>query len=86
MFEKYFITNEASQDSSKSAKPSSTEKKSKISADFEMELRKLYKIKSVIYTAFGVQVDFLKKPEQKEILDIIDARVRFKDKSIFIEF
>lgn len=81
MFKKYFITqvNEASTEKEK-------QPQKKITTNFEEELRKLYKIKSVIYTAFGVQIDFLKKPEKEEILNVIDAKVKFKDKSIFIEF
>lgn len=81
MFKKYFITqiNEASNEKEK-------QPQKKITTNFEEELRKLYKIKSVIYTAFGVQIDFLKKPEKEEILNAIDAKVKFKDKSIFIEF
>ena len=58
----------------------------KISDDFETELRKLYKIKSVINTAFGVQIDFYKKPERDEILALVDSKVKFKGNSIFIEF
>jgi hypothetical protein len=58
----------------------------KITTDFETELRKLYKIKSVINTAFGVQVDFYKKPERDEILALVDSVVKFKGNSIFIEF
>lgn len=81
MFKKYFITqiNEASTEKEKL-------QQKKITTNFEEELRKLYKIKSVIYTAFGVQIDFLKKPEKEEIINVIDAKVKFKDKSIFIEF
>ena len=81
MFKKYFTTqiNEASAEKEK-------QPQKKITTNFEEELRKLYKIKSVIYTAFGVQIDFLKKPEKEEILNVIDAKVKFKDKSIFIEF
>ena len=58
----------------------------KISDDFETELRKLYKIKSVINTAFGIQIDFYKKPEKDEILALVDSKVKFKGNSIFIEF
>ena len=61
-------------------------KQFKISDDFETELRKLYKIKSVINTAFGVQIDFYKKPEKDEILALVDSKVKFKGNSIFIEF
>lgn len=82
-FKDFFKTemNEAVQTSSK------TEVKNiKIKDDFETELRKLYKIKMVINTAFGVQIDFYKKPEKEEILNIIDLNVKFKGNSIFIEF
>ena len=83
-FKEYFKSNQTNVLTE--AEKTSTETKQKIKTDFETELRKLYKIKSVIYTAFGVQIDFLKKPEKDEILNIIDSKVRFKDKSIFIEF
>lgn len=82
MFKKYFITEKTE----KQETTKSVTKQKKITTDFETELRKLYKIKSVIYTAFGVQIDFLKKPEKEEILSTVDANVKFKDKSIFIEF
>lgn len=62
------------------------EKPQKINTDFETELRKLYKIKSVINTAFGIQIDFYKKPLKDEILELVDSKVKFKDTSIFIEF
>ena len=61
------------------------EKPQKINTDFETELRKLYKIKSVINTAFGIQIDFYKKPLKDEILELVDSKVKFKDTSIFIE-
>lgn len=81
MFKKYFTTQIVEASTEKEKQP-----QKKITTNFEEELRKLYKIKSVIYTAFGVQIDFLKKPEKEEILNVIDAKVKFKDKSIFIEF
>lgn len=67
-------------------KETKSSKNIKIKDDFETELRKLYKIKSVINTAFGVQVDFYKKPERDEILALVDSVVKFKGNSIFIEF
>lgn len=79
MFKQYFITEKAEE----IKKPKEVQK---ITTDFESELRKLYKIKSVIYTAFGVQIDFLKKPEKNEILALVDSEVKFKGNSIFIEF
>ena len=78
-FRAYFIT-EAVKDDKKETKIS------KINTNFEDELRKLYKIKSVINTAFGVQIDFYKKPEKDEILALVDSKVKFKGNSIFIEF
>lgn len=80
-FRKYFITEKPINEAE--VKPAKTVK---ITSDFETELRKLYKIKSVIYTAFGIQIDFLKKLEKEEILALVDAKVKFKDRSIFIEF
>ena len=62
------------------------QKQVKISDDFETELRKLYKIKSVINTAFGIQIDFYKKPMKDEILALVDSKVKFNANSIFIEF
>ena len=59
---------------------------SKIGTNFEDELRKIYKIKSVINTAFGIQIDFYKKPEKDEILNLVDSEVKFKGASIFILF
>ena len=79
MFKQYFITENVEE----IKKPKEVQK---ITTDFETELRKLYKIKSVIYTAFGVQIDFLKKPEKNEILALVDSEVKFKGNSIFIEF
>lgn len=83
MFKKYFIT-----EAEEVSKTPLAKKQTKISSDFELELRKLYKIKMVIYTAFGIQIDFLKSIEKDEILNIIDPKfnVKFKGKSIFIEF
>lgn len=86
MFKKYFITEKVEKAEPAKVATKAVEKQKKITADFETELRKLYKIKSVIYTAFGVQIEFLKKPEKEEILSTVDANVKFKDKSIFIEF
>lgn len=88
-FTNYFKTgsfeklSEATQNKPEEKKDS---KNIKIKDDFETELRKLYKIKSVINTAFGVQVDFYKKPERDEILALVDSVVKFKGNSIFIEF
>lgn len=82
-FKEYFnttLTEAVVQD--KKEKP----KTQKINTDFETELRKLYKIKSVINTAFGVQIDFYKKPIKDEITELVDSKVKFKDTSIFIEF
>lgn len=86
MFKKYFLDdiNESTKEDKVINK--STKQPQKISSNFEDELRKLYKIKSVIYTAFGIQIEFLKKPEQTDILNLLDSKVKFKDKSIFIEF
>jgi hypothetical protein len=83
-FKEYFNTTltEATLDKEKP----NTHKPQKINTDFETELRKLYKIKSVINTAFGIQIDFYKKPLKDEILELIDSKVKFKDTSIFIEF
>ena len=85
-FKDYFgqnLTEATAQD--KKEKPN-TQKPQKINTDFETELRKLYKIKSVINTAFGIQIDFYKKPLKDEILELVDSKVKFKDTSIFIEF
>lgn len=79
-FKQYFI-NEAVQNKIEDKK-----ELVKIKDDFETEIRKLYKIKSVINTAFGIQIDFYKKPEKDEINLLIDSRVKFKGNSIFIEF
>ena len=79
MFKQYFITEKVEE-------IKKSKEVQKITTDFETELRKLYKIKSVIYTAFGVQIDFLKKPEKNEILALVDSEVKFKGNSIFIEF
>lgn len=87
-FKDYFKTNltEAIQNKSEENKEDKSSKILKIKDDFETELRKLYKIKSVINTAFGIQIDFYKKPEKDEILALVDSRVKFKGTSIFIEF
>lgn len=79
-FKQYFI-NEAVQNKTEDKKESV-----KIKDDFETEIRKLYKIKAVINTAFGIQIDFYKKPEKDEINLLIDSKVKFKGNSIFIEF
>ena len=81
-FREYFIT-EAVKEDKKEQKPT---KVSKINNNFEDELRKLYKIKTVINTAFGIQIDFYKKPEKDEILALVDSKVKFKGNSVFIEF
>ena len=80
-FREYFIT-----EADKNVKDETKTKVSKINTNFEDELRKLYKIKSVINTAFGVQIDFYKKPEKDEILNLVDSEVKFKGASIFILF
>lgn len=56
--------------------------------DIEDELRKYFKIKEIIYSSFGIQIDFYKKISPDEINAILDSKinVKFKDKSIFIEF
>ena len=83
-FKQYFIT-EAKEDT-KEVQTSKSPKIQKINKDFEEELRKHYKIKMVINTAFGVQIDFYKKPERDEILMLVDSEVKFKGNSIFISF
>ena len=83
-FKQYFIT-EAKEDT-KEVQTSKSPKIQKINKDFEEELRKHYKIKMVINTAFGVQIDFYKKPERDEILALLDSEVKFKGNSIFISF
>lgn len=83
-FKQYFIT-EAKEDT-KEVQTSKSPKIQKINKDFEEELRKLYKIKMVINTAFGIQIDFYKKPERDEILALVDSEVKFKGNSIFISF
>ena len=80
-FREYFIT-----EADKNVKDETKTKVSKISTNFEDELRKIYKIKSVINTAFGIQIDFYKKPEKDEILVLVDSEVKFKGNSIFILF
>ena len=80
-FREYFIT-----EADKNVKDETKTKVSKISTNFEDELRKIYKIKSVINTAFGIQIDFYKKPEKDEILNLVDSEVKFKSASIFILF
>ena len=81
-FREYLITEAVKEDKKDETKT----KISKISNNFEDELRKLYKIKSVINTAFGIQIDFYKKPEKDEILNLVDSEVKFKGNSIFISF
>ena len=83
-FKQYFIT-EAKEDT-KEVQTSKSPKIQKINKDFEEELRKRYKIKMVINTAFGIQIDFYKKPERDEILALVDSEVKFKGNSIFISF
>ncbi len=82
-FKNYFINEAETKVPDKNTKE---QKQVKISDDFETELRKLYKIKSVINTAFGVQIDFYKKPMKDEILALVDSKVKFNANSIFIEF
>lgn len=62
--------------------------KAKITKNFEDELRQYFKIKDVVYSSFGVQIDFYKKVSEDEIRSIIDnsVKIKFKEKSIFIEF
>lgn len=46
-----------------------------------------YKIKLVIPTSFGVQIDFAKKYEEKDIKNILkDYNIKIKDKSVFIVY
>ena len=82
MFREYFI-NEV-----EDIKKEQPKKIQKISKNFEEELRKYFKIKEVVYSSFGVQIDFFKKISKEEIQAIMDPKVKikFKDKSIFIEF
>ena len=82
MFREYFI-NEI-----EDIKKEQPKKIQKISKNFEEELRKYFKIKEVVYSSFGVQIDFFKKISKEEIQAIMDPKVKikFKDKSIFIEF
>ena len=82
MFREYFI-NEV-----EDKKQEQPKKIQKISKNFEEELRKYFKIKEVVYSSFGVQIDFFKKISKEEIQVIMDPKVKikFKDKSIFIEF
>jgi len=84
-FKKYFVTDTIISEAKTEDKKENV-KPQKISGDFESELRKLHKIKSVINTAFGIQIDFFKKPLKDEILELVDSKVKFKDNSIFIEF
>lgn len=81
-FRQYFINEAVKEDKKDETKP----KINKINTNFEDELRKLYKIKSVINTAFGVQIDFYKKPEKDEIQELVNSEVKFKGNSIFIYF
>lgn len=85
MFREYFI-NEI-EDINKE-QPKKIQKIQKINKNFEEELRKYFKIKEVVYSSFGVQIDFFKKISKEEIQVIMDPKVKikFKDKSIFIEF
>jgi hypothetical protein len=46
-----------------------------------------FKINLVTPTVFGLQIDFAKKYEDKEILDVLkDFKVKIKSKSIFIVY
>lgn len=81
-FREYFITEAVKEDKKDETKI----KNSKINTNFEEELRKSYKIKSVINTAFGIQIDFYKKPEKDEIQELVNSEVKFKGNSIFISF
>lgn len=83
-FKNYFINEK---DETKIEKNKIT-KIAKIDVNFEDELRKYFKIKEIVYSSFGVQIDFYKKITPEEIYAIIDPKIniKFKDKSIFIEF
>jgi hypothetical protein len=44
-----------------------------------------FKIKNVIITSFGKQIDFAKKYEESEYINLLSKfKVKIKDKSIFI--
>lgn len=46
-----------------------------------------YKIKTVTYTKFGLQIDLAKKYNLEEIEKLLkDYNIKIKDNSIFIEF
>ena len=86
-FKKYFL-NEAEVKPQNKIEQKKIKKISKVDDNFETELRKYFKIKEVVYSSFGVQIDFFKKISKEEIQAIMDPKVKikFKDKSIFIEF
>ena len=86
-FKKYFL-NEAEVKSQDKTEQKKIKKISKIDDNFETELRKYFKIKEIIYSSFGIQIDFYKKINADEINAILDPKikVKFKDKSIFVEF
>ncbi len=86
-FKKYFL-NEAEVKPQDKTEQKKIKKISKIDDNFETELRKYFKIKEIIYSSFGIQIDFYKKINADEINAILDPKikVKFKDKSIFVEF
>lgn len=46
-----------------------------------------YKIKLITPTSFGVQIDFAKKYEEKDIKNILkEYNIKIKDKSVFIVY
>lgn len=85
-FKNYFI-NEAETTVQNKPEQKKIKKITKVT-DIEDELRKYFKIKEIIYSSFGIQIDFYKKISPDEINAILDPKinVKFKDKSIFIEF
>ena len=86
-FKKYFLK-EAEVKPQDKTEQKKIKKISKIDDNFETELRKYFKIKEIIYSSFGIQIDFYKKIKVDEINAILDPKikVKFKDKSIFVEF
>lgn len=86
-FKQYFIT-EAEVKPQDKTEQKKIKKISKVDDNFENELRKYFKIKEIIYSSFGIQIDFYKKINPDEINAILDPKikVKFKDKSIFVEF
>ena len=86
-FKKYFL-NETEVNSQNKTEQKKIKKISKVDDNFENELRKYFKIKEIIYSSFGIQIDFYKKINPDEINAILDPKikVKFKDKSIFVEF